>query len=121
MQTDESGKENLSKKYRVVGHWNNDILYGANGEQISAAAINFHDKTFVGIEKYQFVQCEAGSCVLNIVPAVLGITDSKKAEIENSIHQKFGAALSCKVCVVKEIEMTSGGKYRMVIRKTGDR
>lgn len=101
----------------IHGHWNADTLEGKNGEQISAAAINFHDKTFENIKMYQFIQYEAGLCTLNIVPAVSEIPDSKIAEIEKSVVAKFGSAISCKVCVVDEIAMTSRGKYQMVVRK----
>lgn len=102
---------------RITGHWNADILEGKNGEQISAAAINFHDKTFEGVEKYQFIQEKAGSCVLNIVPCAIPLSESKIADIEKSVRTKFGGALSCRVCVVSELEMTSRGKYQMVIRR----
>ncbi len=103
----------------IHGHWNADTLEGKNGEQISAAAINFHDKTFEGIEKYQFIQYEPGSCILNLVPTVSDISDTKIAEIEKSVHQKFGSSILCKVCIVGELEMTSRGKYQMVVRKSG--
>ena len=104
---------------QIKGHWNADILEGKNGERISAAAINFHDTTFEGIEKYQFIQYEAGYCILNIVSETSDIMDSKIADIEKSIHQKFGSAISCKVCVIPELEMTSRGKFQMVVRKSG--
>ena len=91
----------------IHGHWNADTREGKNGEQISAAAINCHDKTF------------EGSCILNLVPTVSDISDTKIAEIEKSVHQKFGSSILCKVCIVGELEMTSRGKYQMVVRKSG--
>ena len=105
------------KSCMIYGHRDSDTLEGRNGEQISAAAINFHDKTFEEIERYQFIQSEIGSCVLNLVPTVSDISSTKIAEIEKSVCQKLGSAISCKVCIVSELEMTSRGKYQIVVKK----
>lgn len=116
-EVDDSVRMISEKNCMIHGHWDSDILEGKNGEQISAAAINFHDKTFEEIERYQFIQSEAGSCVLNLVPAASDISSTKIAEIEKSVGAKFGSAISCKVCIVDEIEMTARGKYQIVVKK----
>lgn len=103
----------------IRGHWNADLLDGKNGERISAAAINFHDGTFDGVEKYQFVQREAGRCILNVVPSGETLVENRVRAIEKSVRQKFGAALTCEIRLVKELETTSRGKYQMVIRRGG--
>lgn len=95
-------------------------MEGKHGEQISAGAINFHDETFEGVEKYQFVQQEAGRCILNVVPSSCTFDEAQVKRIEKYVQQKFQSALTCKVEIVQEIEMSARGKYKMVIKGSGD-
>lgn len=43
-------REILDRQYAVFGYHEGGVLCGNNGEEISAAAINFHDNAFEKIE-----------------------------------------------------------------------
>lgn len=101
--------------YHIIGHRDCDVLLGCNGEQISMAAINFHDDTFEGIEKYQFFQDEAGRCVLRIV-SDQPVSEKTKEKIRNRVESKLGSGFACKVCQVADVALTSRGKYKMLIQ-----
>lgn len=103
--------------YSITGHWSADVLYGNNGEQISAAAINFHDDTFDGIKSYQFIQEKPGVCILHVVPLQGSLSDNDYARIQRGIRKKLGAAVACEVRCVPDIELSGRGKYKMVLQK----
>lgn len=103
--------------YKIAGHRDDDILYGEKGEQISAAAINFHDATFSGIKSYQFVQRVPGKCILYIVPSQGGgISDKQLKMIAENVSAKLRPALECVVEQRGETILTERGKYKMVIQ-----
>lgn len=102
--------------FDVIGHRDCDVLYGGNGEQISMAAVNFHDDTFDQIENYQFIQAEPGHCILKIVPDGQ-ISSGQLNKIEKKVIQKLGQGIRCEVQVTDKIELTVRGKYKMVIRR----
>ena len=101
--------------FAIEGHRDCEVLFGLDGEEISAAAINFHDKTFDNILAYQFIQNEIGKCMLCIVPNER-FQISDVAEIEKSVSGKFGHALECKVKVVDKVQLTDRGKFKMILQ-----
>lgn len=102
--------------YRIIGHRNDDILYGKNGEQISAAAINFHDNTFANVKSYQFVQDIPGKCYLNVIPIKGELSETDCRRIAQNVSKKLYPALICEVKSCFETILTERGKYRMVIQ-----
>lgn len=91
-------------------------MYGNKGEEISGAAINFHDNTFEKIEAYQFVQEVRGQCKL-LVKSESRLTDKELEKIQQSIAQKLGAAIQCEVEQCEQLSNTSRGKFRLIIQK----
>lgn len=104
--------------FSIEGHHDCEVLYGRDGEEISAAAINFHDKTFDNILAYQFIQNEMGKCTLCIVPNER-FQNSDVTEIERSVSGKFGHALECKAKIVDTVQLTDRGKFKMIIQAPG--
>lgn len=102
--------------YQIVGHWNADLLEGKNGEQISAAAINFHDETFEGVRSYQFLQSVPGKCLLAVVPGDSPISDRDIERIGRNVTRKIGGSIEVEVKVASDVILTDQGKYKMVIR-----
>ena len=101
--------------YEIIGHHNADVLYGKNGEQISMAAINFHDDTFDDINGYQFIQNEIGKCVV-LVTADKPLSKQKINKITANIKRKLGKEFECYVEYAETLELTSRGKYKMLIQ-----
>lgn len=101
--------------YTIEGHRSSEILIGNNGEQVSAAAINFHDDTFSGISAYQFIQDEIGKCVIKIAPDE-GCDQCRIDLIETKVANKLGPGFKCVIEVVNAIHLTSRGKYRLLVQ-----
>ena len=102
-------------RYRISGHWDSEVLYGKKGEHISAAEINVHDGTFVGIESYQFIQREKGLCELCLVSETK-LSEGSLKKIENAINKKLGGAVECKVKQVENVILSNRGKYKQIIQ-----
>lgn len=109
--------EEIAGNTVIVGHRNSEYLYGANGERFRATLLDFHGYLAQTFAQYQFIQEKAGSCILNAVPYSDELNTNQIKEIEKKIRQKFGAAITCEIRIVKELEMTPRGKYQMVIQK----
>lgn len=92
------------------------MLYGEKGEQISVAAINFHDRTFDAVEGYQFVQSEPGRCVLYIVPAADRLSEKECQQIAESVASKLAPTVVCEIRQCRELVLTQRGKYKMVVQ-----
>lgn len=98
--------------YEVIGHRESEVLLGGKGEQISMAAINFHDDTFEDIEAYQFFQEEPGECVVRIV-------SDKNVDLDkifSRVQQKLGRSIQCSIEKVSSVQLTKRGKYKMLIQ-----
>lgn len=100
------------RTFKIIGHHDRDVLYGRNGVQVSMAAMNFHDDSFAGVEAYQFVQDEIGTCRLNI----MGNSHVNLNAISSSVRKKLGDEIRCQVVKVDSIEYTKRGKYQMLIQ-----
>lgn len=98
--------------YEIVGHHSSEVLYGDNGIQISTAAFNVHDDTFKDVEAYQFVQNVIGECELHIVSDV----DVNLFSINQTVQEKLGKNIRCKVMRKESIQYTNRGKYKMIIQ-----
>ncbi len=105
-------------KYHIEGHHDGEVLYGEDGEEISAASINFHDGTFENVYGYQFVQQKKGSCTLLIKPKKQ-LNSTEIEMIKFSVDGKLGKTLKCDVKVTDDLIMSKRGKYRMIIHIDG--
>lgn len=102
--------------YEIVGHHTAEVLIGSNGEQVSMAAVNFHDNTFDNTTGYQFVQSEIGKCIIRVTADSV-LSDSKLKLISDRVQNKLGKDYSCDAKQVPELEKTPRGKYQMLIQK----
>lgn len=100
--------------YQILGHRDSSVLYGKNGEEISAATINVHDDTFADVEAYQFIQEQKGECRLCLESPV-HLPAQQLEQISSRISEKLGIA--CKVVQVERMQLTKRGKYQMIIQK----
>lgn len=108
--------KNISEdKFMVKGHRDSDVLYGLDGEQVSMAAINFHDRTFEGTSGYQFVQNERGKCIIRVI-ADKKLEKEELAKIAARINEKLGIGFVCTVEQTDHFETTARGKYKMLIQ-----
>ena len=101
--------------FSIEGHHDFEVLLGGNGEEISTAAINFHDKTFDNIREYQFIQNEIGKCTLCVVPSE-HFQNSDVKKIESAVSGKFGRSIECKIEIVDKVQLTNRGKFKMIIK-----
>lgn len=99
----------------IVGHRTAGVLIGCNGEQVSMAAINFHDGTFDNTTGYQFVQSEIGKCLIRVT-ADSALSDSQLKLISDRVQNKLGKGYSCVIRQVPELDKTPRGKYQMLIQ-----
>ena len=102
--------------FLIEGHHDCEVLLGVNGEEISAASINFHDNTFQKIDTYQFKQKNAGHCVLLLKPS-LKLSEDDLQAILKSVKSKFGSVLTCELKVVDDVFVTERGKFKMIIHE----
>lgn len=106
-------------KYDIEGHRDSSVIYGTDGEEISAAAINFHDNTFEKIEAYQFVQEVRGQCKL-LVKSESRLTDKELEKIQHNVVQKLGTAIQCEVEQCEQLTYTNRGKFKLIIQNVLD-
>ena len=106
---------NETDGFSIQGHRDAEVLYGKDGEQISVAAINFHDDTFANVAAYQFVQRETGKVIMNIKPETM-LTQKELAKIQRRVIEKLGNGLTVTIKTVEDIKLSSRGKYKMIIQ-----
>lgn len=111
--------EKIDDFFVIEGHRDMEVLYGKNGEEISVAAINFHDQTFNHISEYQFIQESKGTCILCVVPNQ-NFEQLDLKMIEKAVKEKFGISLDVTVQVIEKVQLTQRGKYKMIIQKTNE-
>lgn len=107
-------------KYEITGHWTSESLIGWHGEVITAAEINFHDRTFKDINAYQFIQNTAGICTLNIV-SNRTLTCDEIQKIEKEVNKKFADVLHCEVKQVKRILLSARGKFKQIVQMINEK
>lgn len=106
----------VNNSYLIEGHHDGEVLYGIDGEEISAASINFHDATFEKINTYQFIQNKPGVCTLLVIPKEK-INDIEKDKILKSVNEKLGNSIICSISVGDKPILTKRGKYKMIIHE----
>lgn len=101
--------------YSIVGHRENEVLYGKNDYVISATAIEFtHEDCFEKIDAYQFVQNEVGKVTMRL-KTDQNLSDKEKMAIYKCIEEKL-PCFEIELLIVDELEKTKRGKYRMIIQ-----
>ncbi len=101
--------------FSIYGHHDAEVLYGRDGEQISVAAINFHDDTFANVAAYQFIQEEPGRAVMNIKPEK-ALSQTEQDSIQQRVNSKLGSGLTVTVALVDDMQLSARGKYKMIIQ-----
>ena len=101
--------------FSIHGHRDAEVLYGRDGEQISVAAINFHDDTFANVAAYQFIQEEPGRAVMNIKPEK-ALSQTEQDSIQQRVNSKLGRGLTVTVALVDDMQLSARGKYKMIIQ-----
>ena len=101
--------------YRIKGH-RDGVLYGNDGEIISAAMLEVHSPILDKIANYQFVQEHKGTVEVNVIP-FNNLTESEIESVRVLFQSKIGLAITVKVNVVQEKTYTSRGKYKLIIQK----
>lgn len=97
----------------VLGRWKQEFVIGADGEEISVAALNVHGSVFENVARYQYHQSEPGVLVVRVVPTP-AFTESDHARIEGAYRDKVGRALAIEVAAVDEIPLTPRGKLKLL-------
>lgn len=98
----------------IAGHRDMEVLYGIDGQQISVAAINFHDKTFDKVSGYQFIQDKPGECTMHVAGDVLNQEDL--VSIQEQVSRKIGSGVKCEVQYTDKLRLTDRGKYKMILQ-----
>jgi phenylacetate-coenzyme A ligase PaaK-like adenylate-forming protein len=100
--------------YQITGH-RDGILYGKNGEIISAASLYIHDSAMDKVANLQFIQDEIGAVKLLISPLNELFEDDRKA-INNYYQEKLGTSMVIEVEIVTEMIFTSRGKMPLIVQ-----
>jgi len=98
----------------IEGRWKQEYLVGNHGLKIYLTALNMHSDIFKNVIKYQFHQSSLSNVELHIVASkFFGENDIKN--ILQGLKQKVGHAIDFEIKIVKQLELTSRGKFKNVI------
>lgn len=98
----------------VRGHYWQELIVGAEGQLISATAVNVHDDTFDRVNRYQFHQHVRGAITLRLVPeADFGPAD--EARIRERMQRRLGG-LELVIERVASIAATGPGKWKYLVQ-----
>jgi len=97
----------------IRGHRTQEVLITADGSEISWAALNMHDNTFMHVRQFQFFQETLGQAVLRIVPAKeFGEDDAER--IRRNLDRKLDSQLSFTIELTETIPLSPRGKATYV-------
>jgi len=99
--------------YEITGH-RDGILYGKNGEIISAASLYVHDDVMDKVANLQFIQKQAGKVILLINP-LIDIIENERKTIEVYYQKKLGSTIDIKVEISNDMIYTSRGKMPLIV------
>lgn len=91
-----------------------DNLTGDQGQIVSWIAINNAMCTFLGINRFQFIQYEPTRCEVNIV-STMGYD---KERLKNVVRSLLGASVEVQVNDVEMIESLGSGKTPYIVNRT---
>ncbi|MEE9293575.1 MAG: asparagine synthase (glutamine-hydrolyzing) [Phycisphaerae bacterium] len=93
----------------IQGHRTQEILVTANGSQISWTALNMHDRTFMGVRRFQFLQERPGFAILRIVVSKdFGVED--EARILQNLGRKLDGQIEIRMQRCDDIPLSPRGK-----------
>ncbi len=107
--------ERYFDRYKIEGHREGGLI-GKNGENISSAMLEVHSPVLERMAKYQFIQKEQGKVTVLTVP-VDKFTEQEVEEIRMVYQNKFGEGIDVEVKPAKDVQYTSRGKYKLIVRE----
>jgi phenylacetate-CoA ligase len=93
----------------IRGHRTQEVLIAADGSEISWAALNMHDDTFLHVRQFQFMQETPGQAVLRILPAD-GFGEDDVNRIHRNLGRKLDRRLDFTIELVESISLSARGK-----------
>ena len=102
--------------FEITGH-RDGILYGRNGEIISAASLYIHNETMDQVANQQFVQEEVGKVKMLICP-IKEISETGRKKISDYYQEKLGTSIDIEVKITQDMIFTSRGKMPLIVQKS---
>ena len=93
----------------IRGHRTQEVLIAADNSEISWAALNMHDDTFIHVRQFQFFQETPGQAVLRIVPAD-GFSEDDADRIHRNLGRKLDNQLAFTIKLTEVIPLSARGK-----------
>lgn len=103
-----------AKGYSILGHRDDSVLVGKNGERITQTALNFHDSAMDVAEAYQLVQTEIGKAECRIL-SQKKLTTEELQKIKKAFTSKTNTALEWRVVDDVPFERTARGKVKTLV------
>lgn len=119
-KTDDIAKlsEGYDGCYEIEGH-RTAAMVGKNGERTSSASFAHMDSTFDYIDQFQFEQYKPGYIIVYIVPKK-SLSDNELEKIKRIFEDKFMHNMEVELRVVKEVMLTTRGKFALLIQHMKD-
>ena len=106
------------ERVSIVGHRNSEVVYGANGEQFRASALNFHGAISTRFPWFQFVQEVPGKVSLRVPTGYA--SQEELNHICTEIDSRSGGAIEVTIEIMAESPEFCGGgryKYKLLVQK----
>lgn len=101
----------------VQGRWNQEFLIGRSGAKIFSTALNMHGDAFTHVMRYQYYQNKVGLVKVKILPSA-SYSDKDTQTIYQLIKDRIGHDFDIDCEIVKEIPLTTRGKFKRLIQET---
>ena len=100
----------------VTGHRDSEVVYGTNGRQFRATALDFHGMISKKLSGFQFVQEVPGELTMRVLKENDCPEEIEKIRAE--CERKLGEGAVVRVEMVDSLNLYSGGyKYKMLVQK----
>lgn len=109
-------KYNNNEISMIEGRWTQEYLVGKDGLKLYLTALNMHSDIFNNVIKYQFHQNKPANAELHVI-VNKSFQDSDKNNILKALNEKAGHAIKFTIKIVQELELTSRGKFKNIVRK----
>lgn len=99
---------------RIMGRWNGDKVYNADGSYVTTTALNLHDDLYKKIDGLQYYQREKGMLEVRIIktPQFTAVDEER---LLHSIRTKLLPASTVTVRHVEWLEKKQNGKFLLLI------
>lgn len=101
--------------WAITGH-RDGFLYGAQGEIISAAALEVHSTILDKIANYQFLQQKKGEVEVLYIP-FQPLSSEEETALRELFQTKVGQAVAVQVRAVEEMVLTGRSKFRLILQQ----